>query len=342
MKTLLLLSIFIITIYADSYRLGRGYDIYTNDSIQLNLGGHIDAYIYNSESTSLGINQAGLLLSANIKQKFHFLTEIGSDDIYDYNFESKTSQSTNIQIMRLFATYDYMDALQFKIGIFLTPIGIYNPAYIPALRWSAFSPYVASGFFPKIIAGASINGKLRDEKDISYSIFYHHKGEYDTNKNNVIAKEFAGAEFRYHFGLKSKIAFNLGRYRSDDKKEICLFSGINFQIPFSKNEFSGELIYKDGQWQQQDGLLQEWKGYAFYTQYVQHIYKKNYLTFRYGQKKRFDVKIVKEWQDSNIVLGYVYRPQTALSYKVEYRHRERTGTIEVNSDEAMLSFGVIF
>jgi len=344
-KLYILLTLIIFsTLQAQEYRLGRGYEVYSNETLSLNVGGHLDTYIHTSSemNSSVGINQAGLILSGEITPSFRFLGEAGSDDIYDYDVESTSSQSTDIQLMRLYGEYTFSDAFSLKAGQFLTPIGIWNRTYIPALRWSAFTPYVASGFFPKLIVGASANGRLLLDKSLSYSLFYHADGEYDTNKNNVPAKEFVGGEVRYNFGFRSKIALPFGRYKSESKKEICLFTGLNFTLPFNKNELSSEFIYKDGEWKDAKGNESDWKDYAWYLQYVQHVYKSSFVSARFGQKKRFDSKAVKNWEDNNIVLSYIYRPKTALSIKAEYRHRERSGTKVIQSDESLLSFSVLF
>ena len=326
-------------LYAQEYRLGRGYNVINEPTFEVNVGGHIDTYMYNSsdKNSSLGINQAGLILSTEIASNLRFLLEIGSDDIYDYDVVSTQSKSTDIQLMRLYGEYLFDDVVSLKLGQFLTPMGLWNRIYIPALRWSAFTPYVASGFFPKLIVGGSIQGHLLESKKVSYSLFYHADGEYDTNKNNVPASEFAGGEVRYHFDLRSKIALMAGRYKSKTKEEICIFGGVNARLTWNKNLFSSEFIYKDGMWENK-----AWKDYAWYLQYVQHLYKAHYLVARFGQEKRFSTTIVKEWEDNNAIVGYVYRPQTALSIKLEYRHRERSGTKVIQSDESMLSFAVLF
>lgn len=341
-KLLLLLSLLLSGLNADDYKLGRGYEWYNNDTLSLNISGHFDTYWHTSSETnnSVGLDQAGLILSGNITPKLSFLVEGGSDDIIDYDLTSGESQSTDIQFMRAYAVYRFYDALSLKAGLFLSPIGIWNRTYIPALRWSNFTPYVAKGFFPKIIAGVEASGYVFQDRSFSYSLFYHKEGEYDTNKNNVVADEFVGGEVRYHFGLRSKVAIPFGRYRSETSKEICLFTGMNILLPFNKNEFSAEMIYKDGEWTWDNGKTTTWKDYAWYLQYVQHLYEKHFAALRVGQSGRFDS--MQNWDDKNVVLSYIYKPQTSLSIKAEYRHREISRTNSISSDESLLSFSVLF
>lgn len=339
MRALLFYFSIVTLLFASPYRLGRGYDIMQSPTFSLNIGGHVDSYLHTQSdaNSSVGIDQAGLILSGHITPAFLFLGEIGSDDIVDYDLQSHTSSTTDIQLMRLYGIYRFNDAFKLKVGQFLTPIGIWNRAYIPALRWSAFKPYVADGFFPKIIVGGSLEGELLVNKSLTYALFYHHDGEYDTNKNNVPAKEFAGGEIAYKPSFRTKLSLPFGRYKSNTKKEICLFSGLNFILPVGKNELSSEFIYKDGKWKDS-----RWKDYAWYLQYIQNLTGPHYLGARFGQKKRFDAKIVKEWEDNNIVASYIYRPTSAFSIKAEYRHRERSGTKVIQSDESLISISVLF
>ena len=329
---------------AQEYRPGRGYRLYNDEMLQLNLGGHASVFYLaqGEDNDSVGLDQAGVMLYGNITSRFRFLGEYGSDNIYTYRLDSGKSDSTDLQLMRLYGEYLFSDALHLKAGQFLTPIGIWNRTYIPALRWSAFTPYVAMRFFPKIIVGGALEGRVLDNRALGYSLFYHADGEYDTNENNVPAKEFVGGELRYHFGLRGKVALPFGRFRSDTAKEICLFTGANFLWPIGRNELSSEFLFKDGEWTDMGGFHNTWKDYAWYLQYVQHLLGSHYLSARLGQLVRFKSNTDMTWEDNNVVFGYIYRPQTALSIKAEYRHRERNNPFEIRSDEGLLTFSVLF
>lgn len=259
---------------AEEYRIGRGYQLYADETFSLNLGGHASMFyeVADGGAGRAGLDQAGIMLYGDITSNFRFLAEYGSDDTYAYDLRAGTDDATDFQLMRLYGEYLFSDAVRVKGGQFLTPIGIWNRTYIPALRWSAFTPYVAQMFFPKIIVGGAVEGRLFKGRRVGYSLFYHADGEYDTNENNVPAKEFTGGEVRYHFGMRGKIGIPFGRFRSDSNREICYFTGANLLWPFSKNELSSEFLYKDGEWTEGSGMLTKWKDMAWYLQYVQHIW----------------------------------------------------------------------
>jgi len=339
-----LLLLVLSTLDAQDYKLGRGYEVYGDDKLSLTVGAHIDINV-NAKSDgneSAKIGQSGVLLFGNYTSKFRFLAELGSDEAYRYTMDEATSDSTDFKLSRLYGEYLFSDSFELKAGRFLTPIGIWNKTYIPALRWSNFTPFVAKGFFPKIIDGASMNGTLLPTRDISYSLFYHIEGESDNNDNNINAKEFAGGEIRYHFSPMAKIAIPFGRYRSDSSTEIVHFTGLNFILPFNKNELSLESLYKDGEWTDANAYTNKWKDYAWYLQYVQHVYKASYLCIRYEEERRVNSSIGVSWNDKATVLGYIYRPVTSFSTKLEFRHREKSGENSFKNDEALVSFSVLF
>lgn len=336
------LFILVLNISASEYRLGRGYEVYKDDSLYLNLGAHLNINYYNSKSgNNVELGQSGLILFGEYTPKFNFLLEIGSDSLYTHDSEI-SNETTDFHVMRMYGEYLHSDAVEIKVGKFLTPLGIWNRAYIPALRWSGFTPYIANDFFPKIIVGFSLNGSLTENRSFSYSVFSHIDGEHDTNENNLIANEFFGGELRYHLSPLAKISLPFGRYRSDKSKEICIVGGVNILIPFNKNEFSSEFLYKDGEWTNSSSFLETWKDTAWYAQYVQHIYKDSYLSFRYGEKNRkYSSKHI-NWNDTNSVVGYIYKPNSALNVKVEYRHSDRDGWKPIVSNEVLVSLSVIF
>ena len=334
---LLLLS---LSLSATEYHLGRGMRLSESENYILKVGGFVGAK-YSSENI-LSMDHNGVMLYGSFLDDFNFLVEGSGDETFSYDFTSGKSARSDYYLSRAYLSYTYSDALSLKVGEFLTPLGLYNVAYIPALQWTAFKPFVADGFYPKIIVGAEVSGSFGFEEGFSYSSFYHFNHRYDTNTNNVQADEFAGTELRYIFMYEAKVALNLARYKSVNSKEISLVGGVNLLIPFYNNELSAEFIYKDGEWKDEFGALTHWKDYAWYAQYVQSLSVKNYLSFRVGQKVRFNSTKNRNWNDSNAVVGYIYKPTSALSMKLEHRYRERDGWNALKTNETLVSFGVLF
>lgn len=320
-----------------------GLTLVDNDAYSVKLGAHMNGYYSyaEGEGSQFAINQSGVMVYGHIAQKVRYLAEVGAEDLYAFDADRGDSSGNDLILNRLYVDYLAAEAFNIRAGQFLTPIGIYNPAYIGALRWTTVTPFVAEGFFPKIIAGIDINGKLGASLNVEYDLFYHVSGEHDQNPNAVRASEFAGGEVRYTFGIDGKIAIPFGRFRSDSSREICRFAGANFLWPLGRSQLSGELLYKNGSWNETTWEKQRrWDELAWYLQYVQSLAAQHFATIRYGYNDRSE----NGWHtQQNVVAGYVYRPQNNLSFKVEYQYFQQEAPEDnYSSHNGYLSVGVLF
>ena len=343
MKLIIIFVLLSFSLFAQEYKLGRGLSLYEANGLELILGGHLSLQAHsdhpdnNNTQNSVSIENVGVMMYGSYTQYFSFLLEYGNEDLYGY--QNSDSFSQNPEFRRFYADFHLHDTANIKLGRFLTPIGIYNPTYINALRWSNIRPLVAQEFFPDIITGAQVHGTITSR--VEYSVFTQLQDNEAVSVSHLPISEFTGGELRYLFGTNSRFAVNYGQFRSDTFKEICTFGGANALVELGDNEFSTELLYKKGKWRNPNAQVKWWDDFSWYTQYVQNIVEDHYLTFRVGQKIRTSSD-VESWNESNGIVGYVYRPNSALSYKLEYRHLERTGLKAYKTDEAYLSFSVLF
>lgn len=315
----------------------------TSEEPSITFGGHFNVYAHSSSEypDEIGVSQFGLMAYGQITSRIRYLAEVGAEDPVKYHDADGEAEDNNIILNRLFAEYTVNEAFNIKAGQFLTPIGLYNPTYIGALRWTSVTPFVAQGFFPKIIAGVDVNGRFGENLNYEYDLFYHIDGEHDQNPNAVRASEFAGAEVRYVFPSEGKIGIPLGRFRSDSSMEICRFAGVNFIQPFGASHLSGELLRKTGSWDLGGSIgEQHWDELAWYLQYVHAFKPSHFATLRYGYNNRTETGW---YTDRRIVAGYVYRPRHGLSLKAEYSYyAKEIYTEELKDHSLYLSAGVLF
>lgn len=336
MKLLILLFLAFIALLGEDYKLGRGLSVYSANDLELTLGGHLSLKAKNNED-SVGIENAALMFYGSYTKYFSFLAEYGNENLYLY--ENSEHKFEELKFRRLYADIHLDEALNIKLGRFLTPIGIYNPTYINALRWTNIRPLVVQNFFPDIITGMQLHGQIGS--DVEYSVFTQLEDNEKVSISKVPVSDFNGAEVRYLFGLNSRVALNYGQYTSNTFKEVCKFGGGNALVEFENDELSAELLYKAGMWTNLSNTKTTWNDLSWYTQYVHNLVGTHYLAARVGRKMR-DGNGVGSWDESNGVLGYIYRPVSALSYKAEYRHFVRTGAKAHTSDQIHLSFSVLF
>ncbi|MBT5933839.1 hypothetical protein [Sulfurimonas sp.] len=336
MKLLILLILVFIPLFAEDYKLGRGLSLYSANDLELTLGGHLSIKAKNDEN-SIGIENAALMFYGSYTKYFSFLAEYGNENLYLY--EDNKNNYEELEVHRLYGDIHLDEALNVKLGRFLTPIGIYNPTYINALRWTNIRPLVTLEFFPDIITGAQLHGQIGT--DFEYSLFTQLQDKEESSISKIPVSEFSGGEVRYLFGLNSKVALNYGQYKSNTFKEVCKFGGANTLVEFDNDELSVEILYKKGEWTDLSNNMTSWNDLSWYTQYVHNLTGPHYLAARVGQKIR-EGNGVGSWDERNGVVGYIYRPLSALSYKAEYRHFVRTGAKAFTSDQVHLSFSVLF
>jgi len=345
MKTIFIILLMLFPLYsqADGYQLGRGLSLYEKDGFLLNLGGHLSLRAEGIESnnptlkSNIGVENAGIMLYGEGSKYLSFLLEYGNEALWNYN---EDRSETNDPVLRRGYVDIHLDTMaNLKLGRFLTPIGIYNPTYINALRWSNIRPLVAQNFFPDIITGAQLHGLLGT--DIEYAIFTQLNDDEDVAVSHLPISEFSGGELRYLFGINSRVALNYGTFKSNTLREICQFGGANVLYEWGDNEFSSEFLYKRGKWPTLNTQYNRWEDLSWYAQYVQNLVPQQYLSLRVGQKKR-EGEGVGSWDEQNGILGYIYRTDHALSYKAEYRYFERSGMNAYHTNELHLSFSVLF
>jgi hypothetical protein len=335
MKPLLLIFSFFILLFSNShqdnsYELGRGYTITASDEQSLHIAGHISTVLSftENEPQKLSSESLGLMLYGDLSSSTCYLIEYGGDDLLVTQDDKHSSKK--VIRNRLYIEQELGEEISLKIGQFLTPIGIWNPTYISALRSSINTPFVADDFFPKIITGLGISGKMGESS--GYSLFYHTDKETDQNKAHIRARDFMGGELFYEFGLKGRIALPFGKYKSFSSKDESLFSGVNVLLPIGVDELSFEYLYMDKVWKERSWIVQ-----AGYVQYLKKVAKNHFINMRAGIKHHLH-----KFQDDNVVMGYMFRPKRSSALKLELRHHSLRAKTDEKSNDFSLSYSVLF
>jgi hypothetical protein len=333
MKTIIIYLItLLVVIHAsqNSYELGRGYTVHESENQSLKIAGHFSSIVALRSNAPLSVysESLGVILYGKVVEGTRYLIEYGADSAITR--EKGVMHYNKIIRNRLYIEQELGEESSLKIGQFLTPIGIWNPIYISALRTSISTPYVADDFFPKIITGVGFKSQIA--QDIGYSLFYHTDKETDQNKEHIRTRDFAGGEIFYTFGLKGRVAIPFGHYKSFSSKDESMFSGLNFLLPLGKDTLSFEYLYMDKAWKERSWVVQ-----AGYLQYRHKLSAKHYLSSRIGSHHHLN-----KFQDDEVTLGYLYQRKHASSLKVETRHHRYRGTTKRVGHDLFLSFAVLF
>lgn len=328
----------LLSITANPYELGRGLKVINTPEATLNLGGHLSIDYANysefntSQTKSINLQDIGLMAYGNVGNQFSYLAEIGNDNAYSYSLNNNNMQSEDLELKRLYGSYAFSDTLKIKLGRFLTPIGIWNPTYINALRDTTVRPFVATAYYPDIITGLQISGFLGDEQAFEYALFKQLKPEEKESVSKIPTTQFIGGELRYNFDLASRIALVAGNYNSQAIKEKVTLLGFNAKINLEDDELSTEFLHKNSKWKDD-----KWQEISWYLQYVLQVKEKHAAVFRIGEQKH-----LKSWDSYEFLLGYNYKPLPTLSIKTEGRYIKRTGLNSFESNQLFISLSVLF
>jgi len=224
---------------------------------------------------------------------------------------ASTADEAHVVLERFYFDYAQSDALKFRIGKFLTPVGHWNLSHAEPLVWTTSRPLITENTFPTNATGAMVFGVLPvGGEGIDYSIYASPGEELFPEPGKETFKEAYGGRVRFspiphlRIGL-SYVDFELDR-SSDERRNLY---GADFHVAYRRFELSGEWARRvtnlsDGQRDEEGG----------YVQVVLPVLQRLYAVGRY-----------ESFQDSGAVRdlklylgGLNYRPMPALVFKGEY------------------------
>ncbi len=334
-----------------SYEFGRGVKF---AKCPLRIGGYFSLkYRWtNKEEFEFNVENLALLLYGNLAKRLSFFSEIEARNLYvkkreieieeedddddeddeyeEIEVEIEREFVINPELERIFFDYLFSDAIRFRVGKFITPIGLWNPIHLPPLKWTSIDPPASIYFFPAFTTGVRLYGLLPfQESSWEYSIFLQRTKGIDDRNNNVKTDNFIGGQIQKYFSDISLGLF-LGRFKDLNIQKNVAFVGFSVDIPYRRFRLMSEFIY---------GIEHKVKDYtrrAYYIQGIYRIFNKNYLIIRNdyfsSQKSHRNIKA--------ILLGWNYRPLIPISFKLEVQFRK--DSLKGDITEVATSFSVLF
>ncbi len=318
------------------YQFGRGLKI---KGIPFRIGGYFSIkYRWtNVEEFEFNIENLALLLYGDLTKRTNFFFELEArnlyvkkkeiefeheeddddDDEYEYDeehgyweIEIEREFEINPEVERIYLDYLVLDSLRFRLGKFITPIGLWNPIHIPPLKWTSIDPPASTEFFPRFTTGLRVFGLLPfQDSSWEYSIFVQRTRGIDDRNNNVKTDEFYGTEIRKFFSDKS-VAVAIGKFRDLSIDNKVKFMGTSIEIPYKRFRLMSEVIYGI-----ERGHHHTYKRFSYYIQGIYRVFSKNYLIIRNdffdSEKKNRNIKA--------LLVGWNYRPLYPISLKIEFQ-----------------------
>lgn len=345
MKKILFLFFLLNTVafaFENKYDFGRGFNINNN----IWIGGYLTfSYKNRDDKGSLKFEDIALLSRISFGN-ISLFSEIEAKNIYISSFNShkrtgnnkyipKIEKSRNwhfdFEIERLFIEYNYNKYLNFKVGRFLTPLGIWNKIHIDALKWTVSDPLVSTNFFPMFTTGIDLYGFIPLGRNIKYNIFVQRNENINPSYNNLKVDKLTGFQIEKIVNINQRYGFNGGIFDEDISYERYTFLGIFGKTKIKKLYFSSEIFYA---FEKNKGNVKH-KEHGKITYYIQSAYRvfpSHYVVFRKdGLYDSSDDKTIDIW-----TVCWNYRPRFNVSFKVEYQ------IFEKYPDCFRLSFALLF
>jgi len=330
---------------AQPYRLGQG--LYFPQQ-SLRVGGYADIHFYSlgQHPTALSVEDLSLFLSKDIGTHWKLFSETELGDALVIDSQHATTKDANIDVERLYADYHTSSGITLRFGKFLTPVGQWNLVHADPLVWTVSRPLTTTGSFSRHASGAMLYGTVSlKQNDLDYWLFAddskafaftrsHNLAFTDYGASSTLRNDFqhaVGGQFLYHM-LDDRLSLGASyvRYALKNPQQQYRLTGIDFGWSSRRVEFSGEGI-----WRTSDSPLipDEYGGY------VQAVIPLPRHLYAVGRYERYRNSLPNQWVTLR-TFGIDYRPESGISFKLEYRDGNNNAALAPNG--VLASIGVLF
>lgn len=319
------------------YELGKGLAL--GDS-GFSLGGYaVAAYDGTGAGTPVdpewrvGLDALSGFLWWDRGTRWSFFSEFELEDALVAAPGDTTTDEAYLGLERFYFDYTYTDALKFRVGKFLTPVGRWNLVHAAPLVWTTSRPLVTEATFPTNATGAMVFGVLPWlPRGLEYSVYASPGEELFPNPELDTFDEAYGLHLATYalpelaVGI-SYVDFELAS-NVDQRRKLY---GLDFHWTRRHFEVSGEFAYRVTSLT--NATRDEQGGYLQMVAPLGHrlFFVARYETFRESDADR----------DLHVYLGGLnYRPRPGIALKAEYS-RATDNDIDAR-DGALASIAVLF
>lgn len=322
--------------WAGEYHLGEGYPVGN-----ANIAGYINlvAESPNDGEAQLVGDDFSLFGRASFDKYLNPFFEVEVSGVTFWR-ESGTLFSDNnpdVVLERLYNDSYLTDNLSFRIGKMLTPVGEWNTIHAAPLVWTTTRPMTTYRSFPEFTSGLALNYEPQNGKLPEVQVFWQPTGELRPIPKTLVTREYlhtVGAHLNWAKGLTDKVGISLQHADVNNLDESQTLLGLNVRKALGKFQFETEVTYthiggqnparvRDNEW----GAY--WLGgYAINDKWLVMARYENFADREVRQGSR------------NALLGFVWHPDPAIAWKVEYV-KQKGVRLDISSG-IFASFSVLF
>lgn len=224
----------------------RGYAI---GDTGLTLGGYAAAELadYQGADPAANFKSLSLMLWWQNDGRWSFFSEIEGENLATINgSDGGEDHDAELALERLHVDYAWSDALQFRIGKFLTPIGRWNVIHAAPLTWTTSRPLITETTFPTNATGAMARGLVPlGGHALEWSV-YASPGEELAPEDDIDPfREAYGLRLDYELGYGLQLGASLVEFEQQKARggHKTLY-GLDFLWQYRGYELSGEWAYR--------------------------------------------------------------------------------------------------
>jgi hypothetical protein len=312
---------------AEPYTLGQGLHI--DDSF--NVGGYFSTEFQSKGSNkTVTLEDLAVLAYGDINPMFSYLGELEAPGFYSKNISNGyETRNLGFHIERLYADVWLNDAINFRLGKQITPIGYWNLEPINVLRDTTSDPLFATLLFPKFLTGIDINGYVPNMERMRYHLFGQENHDFDDAYINIKNTHFFGLALDKEISMEWNTGGALGEFISKTNNDRTRFLQGNVKFDNTQWGVMAEGIVAETEYTHSNNDYT----ISAYTQGTYHLNSQHAIVGRYEYyNNKHD-----NYTDNILTTGYSYRPLFPVSLKGEYQWHSQN-----DENLFLFSFSVLF
>ncbi len=321
----LLLLLLSLNAIAEEYQFGEGINI---PNTPVYVGGYatLDYVTRADDYNRFRIDELALLSYGNF-DRFSYMFEVEMKESYvkEWGLEEGVVTDDRVSLERLYLDYTINDTLKLRAGKFNTPAGYWNMEPINVLRDTSSIPYTSFILFPRYSTGLELNYSNRLYSDTEYSLMIQENRDIDDHYNNISVDRHYLASVEHFFSDAFKMKANLGHFRTFDGEPY--FYGL---LALSYEHEAFKILSEFGSRKDSEEFTVP---YSFYLQGSWHIYENHDLV---GRVETYKIDEGAFREEVIGVLGYVYRPTSPFTFKIEYRDHTYVNENQIRSSVSVM------
>lgn len=243
---------------------------------------------------------------------WRFFSEVAVENVLTARpGEVTTADHIKPLLERFYVDYAWRDAISFRLGKFLTPIGRWNLIHAAPLVWTSSRPLITEDIFPGNATGVMTYGAFDSAwGDVEYSVWASPGVELARPHDRATFKEAYGGHVTLSPHVTVRLGLSFADFElADQQNQRRKLYGIDAQWLYRRIEISGEFASRVSR--VDAGSID---GRGGYLQVVVPLSARWYGITRY---ERFDQAGID--RDLNLyVLGLTWRYRAALAIKGEW------------------------